>query len=102
MNGWSATVGNRPVPVRTRDDLFQEVALPAGRSVVTFSFTPPHEEGGLAAVLVGLAAIVAGWVLVRRPLPRRRRRRDLPQDVATEAPASTPPSLAEPAPLSAR
>ncbi len=74
MKGWSATVAGRQTPVRTRDDLFQEVTVPAGRSVVTFSFTPPHEDAGLAALLAGLAAIVAGWVLAGRSLRRRRLR----------------------------
>ncbi len=66
MKGWTATVAGRPVPVRSHGALFQEVELPAGRSVVTFSFTPPHEEPAFVAFLVGLAAIVAGWVFARR------------------------------------
>ncbi len=94
MKGWTATVGSRQVPVRTHDGLFQEVALPAGRSVVTFSFTPPHEDGGLAAFLVGVAAIVAGWVAALR---RRRRRRKVRPPEPGAAPAGTPAPGAAPA-----
>jgi hypothetical protein len=102
MRGWAATVGNRQVPVRTRDDLFQEVDLPAGRSVVTFSFTPPHEDGGLAAFLVGLAAIVAGWVLALGPVDRWRRRWRRRLRVKEPARPSAPGSVDTPVPLSAR
>ncbi|MGH8989108.1 MAG: hypothetical protein ACRDXC_11035, partial [Acidimicrobiales bacterium] len=74
MTGWTATVGSSRAPVRTRDDLFQEVSLPGGRSVVAFSFTPPHERGALAALLVALAAIAASWVLLLGPVRRWRDR----------------------------
>ncbi len=100
MKGWTATVGNRRVPVRTEDGIFQEVALPAGRSVVTFSFTPPHEDAGLAAFLVGLAAVVGGWVLALR-LSRRGVSDPRREPVELVEPASAPGPEPEPTPLSA-
>ncbi len=101
MKGWTATVGSRQAPVRTRDHLFQEVALPAGPSVVTFSFTPPHEDGGLAAFLAGVAAIVAGWALALRQRRRRRKGRS-PDSVAPPAPPPAPDTVHQAEPLSAR
>ncbi|MDA8313445.1 MAG: hypothetical protein M0Z46_23080 [Actinomycetota bacterium] len=101
MKGWRAAVGDRTVAVRTRDRLFQAVALPAGRSVVTFSFTPPHEEAGLAAFLVGAAAIFGGWVLVVGRRPSRRRpgsRAEGREPVDACEPGPAPDLSDEPAP----
>ncbi|MGH9100325.1 MAG: hypothetical protein ACRDV8_08865 [Acidimicrobiales bacterium] len=54
--------------------LFQEVALGLGRTVVRFSFLPPHEEAALWMLVARLVALVAGWALGRRRLVPRRLR----------------------------
>ncbi|MGH9100322.1 MAG: hypothetical protein ACRDV8_08850, partial [Acidimicrobiales bacterium] len=66
MAGWSATVGSRPLAVHRHGPLFQEVALGRGRTVVRFSFLPPHEGAALWALVAGLVALVAGWALGTR------------------------------------
>jgi hypothetical protein len=51
--GWSAQVNGRAVPV-LQDGLFQRVAIPAGVSVVRFSYAPPHIGFACALALLGL------------------------------------------------
>ena len=76
MAGWSATAGGRPLTVHRHGALFQSVTLEKGRTVVRFSFTPPHEDVALLALLAGLVALVTSWVLAsgRLRVPQRRRR----------------------------
>ena len=69
MNGWSASANGKAVAVQPYDDLFQQIRVPAGTSVVTFTFTPPHLIFGYAAFLIGVACLVAV------PLRRRARSR---------------------------
>ena len=67
MDGWTAHVNGRVVPITSSDELDETIALPAGTSTVSFDYLPPHERwAGLVAVL-GVGAMVASW------LPRRRR-----------------------------
>ncbi|HEY3977493.1 MAG TPA: hypothetical protein VGM79_09495 [Streptosporangiaceae bacterium] len=77
--GWTATWqprGGRPVivPVR-RAGLVQSVDLPAGRGVVTWTYTPPSFTAGFAlssgatAVILGLAIAMAVSRSRRRPGP---------------------------------
>jgi hypothetical protein len=70
--GWSATwrPGHGPVlslPVRL-DGLVQAVDVPAGRGIVTWSYTPPRFWPGLAASLGAAIAVilVTGWAAARR------------------------------------
>jgi hypothetical protein len=58
------------VDVSPYDDVLQQVRVPAGTSVITFTFTPPHVLFGYAAFLLGLACLVV--------LPFRRRARHRP------------------------
>ena len=67
MAGWTATVNGRTVPVLDHQGLLTAVRLPAGRSVVAFSYAPPHIDLALAGFAVGGATIL----LV--PIERRRR-----------------------------
>jgi hypothetical protein len=80
--GWTATWrprGGTPVivPVR-RAGLVQSVDLPAGRGVVTWTYTPPSFTAGFAlsagatAVILGLAVAMAVGRSRRRPGPRTR------------------------------
>lgn len=64
--GWTATIGDRPVAVRTSAEIFQSVALPRGRSVVTFAYAPPYIGYGVALMLLGLIAIVGLVLGLRR------------------------------------
>lgn len=71
MPGWQASVNGRPTRVGEAQRLFQTVSVPAGRSIVRFAFTPPHEDLGYLAFVGGTAAVCApGFVM----LIRRRRR----------------------------
>ena len=72
LRGWSATLtpvdgAGKPIGPAThlaigRSGILQEVAVPAGRSIVTFVYRPKLALIGLA--LSALAAIVAGLVLL--------------------------------------
>jgi len=57
MPGWHATINNRPAAVLQADDVFQSVAVPAGRSVVRFGFTPPFMALGWVAMVMGLIGL---------------------------------------------
>jgi hypothetical protein len=76
LPGWTATVSARATPVHEHDGLFDSVDLPAGRSVVTFSYAPPHLDESLAAFAAGLLVVIG------LPSARmlRRRRRPVPRD----------------------
>jgi uncharacterized membrane protein YfhO len=65
MPGWHATVHGRTASVR-QDGSFQRVDLPAGRSVVSFNFLPPHMTAALVAFFLGLVITGAGVVRARR------------------------------------
>jgi hypothetical protein len=68
MNGWSATLNGASVPVTQRGAL-QQVRVPVGTSVVTFTFTPPYVIFGFVAFLLGLACLIAPLVIRRRRIP---------------------------------
>jgi hypothetical protein len=70
LPGWTAAVDGRPAAIRPVNGIFQAVEVPAGRHRVSFSFTPPHEGWGLAALLVGLAALASAPLAARRGLYR--------------------------------
>ncbi len=72
MAGWSATAGGQPLTVHRFGVLFQSVTVGRGRTVVRFSFVPPYEGVALLALVVGLAAVLAGWVVASRRRPRWR------------------------------
>ncbi|HQT83887.1 MAG: hypothetical protein B7Z58_11345 [Acidiphilium sp. 37-64-53] len=81
--GWRARLNGRAVPVARHGALFQSVALPAGRSSVTFSYRPRGTR--LSVTLAGLAlALWAGCTI--RPY-RAFRRRALPHGGTGSSPA---------------
>jgi hypothetical protein len=57
MQGWTAAVSGRLVPIAAYQGLLDSVRVPAGRSVVTFSYSPPHIEIALAGFLLGLVLL---------------------------------------------
>jgi hypothetical protein len=71
--GWSATVNGASVPITAASgstpSMFQSIALPAGRSVVVFSYLPSHEVPALALALACLLVLIA---LALYPVVRRR------------------------------
>jgi len=78
MPGWSATVrgdGERLTPLRS--DIGEEVGLPAGRSHVLYSYSPPHLDLALAGFAAGVLLILGGAAFRsrRRGKPRARNRR---------------------------
>jgi hypothetical protein len=68
--GWTATVTGAPAPVLTANVAFRAVAIPAGRHLVRFSYTPP--AWGPARLMTGVALLALGlWLFLA--LPRRTR-----------------------------
>lgn len=88
LPGWTARTGGRTV-VPAATGPFQQVDVPAGRSVTTFSFTPPHERlawlGTLAGVILLLGLSGRRWL----PLPARRRAHRRPRGRRRGVPAPT-------------
>lgn len=61
--GWHAEVNGVPTRVSQYKGLFQEVFLPAGRSRVTFLYSPPGIAWALLALVIGLGGILWSVVL---------------------------------------
>jgi hypothetical protein len=76
LPGWSATVNGAPAPVARANGLVLAVPVPAGRSTVHLSFSPPGlRAGALSAMLsIGLL-LVSGWFAARLRARRARRAR---------------------------
>ncbi len=62
---WHATVNGHAAPITPYDSAFQQIALPAGRSQVTFWYEPPHATLALIAAALAALALV-GALLVSR------------------------------------
>jgi hypothetical protein len=69
LAGWAATLNGRSVPVLDQGGLLTAVRVPAGRSIVSFSYAPPHIDLAVGGFALG------GCALVTVPALRRRRRR---------------------------
>ena len=68
--GWQATVNGKPAPMLSTDYLFRGVMIPAGKSVVEFSYRPiSFKLGAIVSVLTLLALII---VVARERIGRRR------------------------------
>jgi hypothetical protein len=65
MPGWHAQVNGDPVAVHADGQIFQSVRVPAGRSTVEFSFTPPRETVAFMAFGLGIALLVMAWASSR-------------------------------------
>jgi hypothetical protein len=70
--GWTATVNGTPQRLTRHGPLFSSVRVPAGRSVVTYAYLPPHMRlaGGAVVLALVLMAIAIIW-----PMRTRRRSR---------------------------
>jgi hypothetical protein len=64
--GWRARVDGRDATIATEDGVFQSVEVPAGRSEVVFSYTPPLEDLAWLGFAAGIAGTVGMW-RARRP-----------------------------------
>lgn len=71
--GWQATVNGVPQRPAQAGPLFMSVRVPGGRSVVTFSYLPPHMR--LAGAAVVLALVLMGVAIIWPVMARRRRPR---------------------------
>jgi hypothetical protein len=65
MPGWHAQVRGDSVAVHADGQIFQSVRVPAGRSTVNFSFTPPHETVAFIAFGIGIVLLVLAWASSR-------------------------------------
>jgi len=78
MPGWSANINGKTVAVKKvpfgPTGLFQEVSVPAGRSIVSFNFLPPHETAAILVAFLAMVALVGSFPRVRRYRPRRSHR----------------------------
>jgi hypothetical protein len=58
--GWRVRIGGAPAEI-VADDIFQTVALPAGRSEIAFAYAPPWINAAWAACATGAAILLAGF-----------------------------------------
>ncbi|HVQ35963.1 MAG TPA: YfhO family protein [Pyrinomonadaceae bacterium] len=65
MNGWSATVDDRPVPILTANYAFRAVEVPAGSHRIRLRYRPPGLNAGLLISAAGLMGCLYG--LRRKP-----------------------------------
>ena len=81
MRGWHAFVNGREVPIHASDEAYQSVSVPAGKSTVTFNFSPPHEKYALLVGLLGILFMAGVWWRdgrSKKPGRRPRHRRTQP------------------------
>jgi hypothetical protein len=64
--GWIATIDGSGVPIGRAQEIFQSVALPAGRSLVRFAYAPPGIGWAWAGFGLGLAGLGAGLISAAR------------------------------------
>ncbi|HUQ27545.1 MAG TPA: hypothetical protein VM051_03080 [Usitatibacter sp.] len=64
--GWTATVNGADAAVTEHGPLFQQVAVPGGRSEVRFSYAPAHIGWAWLVAFLGFAALVAPRSLIFR------------------------------------
>ncbi len=68
MPGWRVRVNGHAAAVTMVDEIFQQVALPAGRADVRFYFLPPFMHVGYALFFAGLLCLCLPWNICRRLL----------------------------------
>ena len=80
MAGWRAEVNGKPMAILPYGEIFQQIALPEGRSVVHFSFVPSHMQVGVLLFGLGWIILVFGFVLTAK----NRKRLRLPVSVSSK------------------
>lgn len=66
--GWKATVNGRPARIWNANYAFRAVEVPAGKSVVRFSYWPPGLTAGLTISAVSVVALL-GLLRIKGPRP---------------------------------
>ena len=61
IEGWTAKVDGKAVPINVYAKLFQEIKVPAGQHTVTYVYEPPHVKLGYVAAFLGLVIIGVGY-----------------------------------------
>ncbi|ACC71473.1 hypothetical protein PPMP20_12525 [Paraburkholderia phymatum] len=56
--GWTAKVNGSPTSIAEHRDLFQAIALPAGKSSIVFGYEPPHMIWAWLAMLVAFGMLL--------------------------------------------
>jgi hypothetical protein len=56
--GWQARINGQRAPILMQGGLFQSLNLPAGRSVITFAYAPPHILWAWLLALLGVLAFL--------------------------------------------
>lgn len=69
MAGWRASINGYDVPVDRTGEIFQQIALPSGKSTIEFAFAPPHI--GWAFVAFGLGWLLVAWDIAIRRVRKR-------------------------------
>ena len=64
--GWSARVNGTPTQLRSFSGLFQQVALPRGRSLVRFRYAPAHERVAFILWALAIVLLAIGTIFVLR------------------------------------
>ncbi|QDH16586.1 YfhO family protein [Swingsia samuiensis] len=57
MPGWSATINNRNVSINSKDDLFEEINIPQGKSHIKFYFKPKYANWSFISFFLGLLVL---------------------------------------------
>lgn len=70
--GWAATVNGERREIMRADYAFRAVPLPAGESVVEFTYHPASVRRGLLLSAAGAALVITLLVWARRSVPSRR------------------------------
>jgi hypothetical protein len=55
--GWQASIDGHPTAIAARDELFQSIELPPGRSLVAFRYAPPYVTWAWLAMGLALAGL---------------------------------------------
>ena len=70
-SGWSAEVNGKKAEIQNADIGFQAVAIPAGKSTVTFHYETPLIKQGAVLSLLGLVLFAAETFCIRRKEQKR-------------------------------
>ncbi|VXC34518.1 conserved membrane hypothetical protein [Burkholderia sp. 8Y] len=71
MPGWQAWINGSAQKVGPTGEIFQEVALPKGRSTIRFAFSPPFIGWAYALFGAGWAVLIIALIPIRRSMTRK-------------------------------
>jgi hypothetical protein len=64
--GWHATVNGTPTPIQPITEIFQQIPLPEGTSIIRFSYLPPHTRLSCTLALLALSLWLGCWLSARK------------------------------------